>query len=419
MTRLASVSFIILPLAFAAGCSSEPSVTPPPRNDSGTGMDAAMDVPPADVPPKPVDAGPLPNLVPIVIAGNEPWLAELPAMIRSGYGFRPPRIETRTFSAGSCEVQEGCTLPGQRRLLRFTLATPNRGNADLYLGPPTTEMRPDDRFEFSACHNHFHLRGYADYRLVDANGREVARGHKQSFCIEDTNQDPNAPINPETGERFNASLDRAEAYGCRNQGLHAGWLDAYGQHLECQYIDITGVPEGRYRIRAAINSDRVLVESDYSDNVSEIDVDIPAVSGNPPPLTPLDACTTSETGMMRECGWTTEPDPRHCTAGEMVTIGCNPACADGGGGGRCEGNPVVRVCASTQPCAQGSAGCMPSLPYCSAAEALAVNDDSCGTQCSQVTFPCPASGYYRVLTGAFNSGEAYACRLPFSMTTTP
>lgn len=397
----------------ACGGDADPPATPgdAAADARGDATDAALDASPDAAPDAP--RKPMPNLVPLVIGGDEPWLSEIPTDIRTGYGFRAPRIETRVFSAGSCEVQEGCTLPGSRRLLRFTLATPNRGDADLYLGSPTMAMRAAERFEYSACHRHYHLRGYADYRLVNGEGREVARGHKQSFCIEDTNQDPNAPVDPATGQRRNADLDRSEAYVCTNQGLHAGWLDAYGQHLECQYIDITGVAPGRYRIRATINSDRVLEESDYTDNVTELEVEVPAATGNPPPATPLDACNTSTAGMDRECGWTTEPDPRACTAGETVTVGCNPSC-EGGAGSRCEGNPVVRVCPSTRPCAQGSAGCVPSLPYCSAAQSIARNDDSCGNQCAQVSFVCPPSGYYRLLTASYRAGEAYTCRFPFA-----
>ena len=104
-------------------------------------------------------------------------------------------------------------------------------------------------------------------------------------------------------------------------------------------------------------------------------------------------------------------------AGESVTIGCNEACTPAQG--RCEGNPMIRICNSARPCA-GTA-CNPPLtaperlPFCSHTAALAANDDSCGNQCSLVTFTCPANGYYRVLTGGFHAGEASTCRLPFAM----
>src|SRR5207249_4898330 len=59
----------------------------------------------------PTDAGPLPNLIPVI---------------------SNPQIQERTFLAGSCEVTEGCTVAGNRRLLRFDLSTPNIGLGDMY-----------------------------------------------------------------------------------------------------------------------------------------------------------------------------------------------------------------------------------------------------------------------------------------------
>ena len=56
-----------------------------------------------------LDGCPLPNLVPVI---------------------ERVQIQTRTFSAASCEVVEGCTMPGRRRLLRFDLKTPNIGQGD-------------------------------------------------------------------------------------------------------------------------------------------------------------------------------------------------------------------------------------------------------------------------------------------------
>ena len=46
--------------------------------------------------------------------------------------------------------------------------------------------------------------------------------------------------------------------------------DEYTSDLDGQWIDITGVPAGKYTLRNTINSDRILVETDYSDNTQEI-----------------------------------------------------------------------------------------------------------------------------------------------------
>lgn len=171
-------------------------------------------------------------------------------------------IEEKVIEPGSCELYEGCVGgPGPRRLLRFDTTTPNIGQGDMYLGRP--EER-EDIFLFSECHSHYHLDTYADYQLLDAEGLPVAPGHKQAFCLMDYE-----PWAPEMGWRD-------ARYHCGNQGISAGFADTYSSDLDCQYVDITDVPPGQYTLRIALNYEHLLAESDYSNDVAEITVNIPA-----------------------------------------------------------------------------------------------------------------------------------------------
>jgi hypothetical protein len=58
-----------------------------------------------------------------------------------------------------------------------------------------------------------------------------------------------------------------------------GWGDAYGANTVVQYLDITGLPDGRYRVRvtadgdSADGSDRFL-ESDETNNSTWADLQI-------------------------------------------------------------------------------------------------------------------------------------------------
>src|ERR1051326_5561656 len=73
-------------------------------------------------------------------------------------------FKTKQFRSSDCAVEEGCVSgTGKRRLMRFDVATPNIGTADLLLGNPAE--RPD-LFTFSPCHMHYHLNGYALYELI-------------------------------------------------------------------------------------------------------------------------------------------------------------------------------------------------------------------------------------------------------------
>jgi hypothetical protein len=171
-------------------------------------------------------------------------------------------IRTKRFEEDSCEIVEQCvTAPGVRRLLRFDTTTPNDGAGDMHLG------RPDEvggLFNYSECHQHYHFDTYASYELVDTVGNVVAPGHKQAFCLMDF--EPWAP-----GVEW-----RDAKYDCEMQGISAGFADTYDSYLDCQFIDITDVPEGDYRLRVSVNYEHVMAESDYTNNVTEVPVHIPA-----------------------------------------------------------------------------------------------------------------------------------------------
>ncbi|WP_373048962.1 MXAN_6577-like cysteine-rich protein [Vulgatibacter sp.] len=164
------------------------------------------------------------------------------------------------FEANSCAVVEGCVAgTGDRRLLRFSTRTPNLGTADLAVGPPSG----NPHLVFSQCHGHYHFEDYASYRLLDMQGNVAAVGHKQAFCLMDINRvDPDAPAT-------------SPQYGCSNQGISMGWADTYGSGLDCQWVDITGVPAGQYQLEIAVNPARVFAELDYTNNVTTIPVEIP------------------------------------------------------------------------------------------------------------------------------------------------
>jgi hypothetical protein len=171
-------------------------------------------------------------------------------------------IDQRTFAATDCAVVEGCiVVPGTRRLLHFDTGTANVGTADLSIGAPTASVC----FQWSQCHQHYHFKGVGTYVLYEPDGTTVAAtGHKQGFCMEDTEPYAAHP-GPMPPTPFN----------CNAQGLHIGWEDIYPNDIDCQWIDITGVPAGNYILSVTVDASHLLPESDYSNNESRIPVVIP------------------------------------------------------------------------------------------------------------------------------------------------
>ena len=102
--------------------------------------------------------------------------------------------------------------------------------------------------------------------LYQPDGTTVAAtGHKQGFCMEDTTQ-YGADPGPTPATPFN----------CNNQGLHVGWEDIYPNDIDCQWIDITGVPGGNYILSVTVDAEGLLPESNYENNEARVPVVIPA-----------------------------------------------------------------------------------------------------------------------------------------------
>ena len=140
--------------------------------------------------------------------------------IDEDYLVNTAEVVQRTFTEGSCSPEEGCIdALGDRKLLRFSLRTPNTGAGGLFLGDPTG----NELFQYSPCHDHYHFQGYAEYRLLDDGGNELALGHKQAFCLLDYD-----PLEGTTSD---------PQYDCSYQGISKGWSDIYESSLPCQWVE--------------------------------------------------------------------------------------------------------------------------------------------------------------------------------------
>ncbi len=169
-------------------------------------------------------------------------------------------ITNQTFSPASCAVVEGLISAGTRKLIRFATESRNSGDADLYLGAPAGYPL----FQYSSCHGHYHFHDYVSHRLKSGN-TVVAVGLKVGHCLLDS-------------LRWDPTANPNSAYGCGNQGIQKGWGDVYRASLDGQWVDITGVPGGTYTLEVEINPLRILDESNYSNNITQVAFTIPDTS---------------------------------------------------------------------------------------------------------------------------------------------
>jgi Lysyl oxidase len=125
-------------------------------------------------------------------------------------------------------------------------------------------------------HNHWHLKNLESYTLTRLdNGKKVGTGAKEGFCFFD-----NYP--------FGSTADRVYSGCAGNQpdalsvtmGLSRGWGDEYSAGTAYQYIDITNLTSGRFRLQATADKHNKhrkhgwFKESNETNNSTWVDIQI-------------------------------------------------------------------------------------------------------------------------------------------------
>ena len=159
--------------------------------------------------------------------------------------------------AGALEIRAGSRLGATMTSVQQW----DTGAGSPVFGPVT----PQVLFETDDLHNHWHLRNVARYSLWNsALTAEVAPAQKVGFCLVDLERveagGPAAAVYTEDGNRF--CEQGAPTAADVTMGVSGGWRDIYDSSLTFQWVDVSDVPPGRYRLRADIDPNGVIVKSD-------------------------------------------------------------------------------------------------------------------------------------------------------------
>ena len=126
-------------------------------------------------------------------------------------------------------------------------------------------------------HNHWHVRDFDQYSLLDADGTTVARAEKHGYCMWDNN----GPLRQGTGVPTEPvyTADTSCGKGLPNaltiiHGLSQGWGDTYFSYLPDQALDITGLPDGEYTVEVHADVAGAVTESNDNNNTARVKVKI-------------------------------------------------------------------------------------------------------------------------------------------------
>jgi hypothetical protein len=129
-------------------------------------------------------------------------------------------------------------------------------------------------------HNHWHVRDFDSYEILDATGTTLAHGEKHGYCLQD-----NTSYGPMVGQPGVPGGDGVylESTSCGKglpsaltivHGLSRGWGDTYPTTLPDQAIDITGLADGTYTVRVTADIAGAVVESNDANNTASMQVTI-------------------------------------------------------------------------------------------------------------------------------------------------
>jgi hypothetical protein len=185
--------------------------------------------------------------------------------------------------------------PDGRRLLRFTTIIINIGVGKFELwgqrantSEPLMSVsqrifddaggyrdRPTNAVMYYAGdgHTHWHVKNLENYALIRLdNGAKVGTGAKRGFCFFD-NYIYNLTYAGAPQSPFYKGCGKSPgALGPLRTGLSVGWGDSYGWRLPDQFIDITGLTSGQYRLRAIADYNRWFTESIETNNSTTVDI---------------------------------------------------------------------------------------------------------------------------------------------------
>lgn len=147
----------------------------------------------------------------------------------------------------SCEMVDGCaTQTGVRALMSLEFTLRNDGKAPLVIGSPWEA----DIYQSSSC-DQAYIPDLFSAELRNGAGTVVSRGKLATKCIE-----------TESG-----------SYTCGAQGLGAREVSTQPQG-SCDFLDVTELPAGDYMVRATVNPERLIKESNFDNNTVEWSVHI-------------------------------------------------------------------------------------------------------------------------------------------------
>ena len=234
----------------------------------------------------------LPVLVLTGVAVREYWPHDPPPPLPAA---RDPLLPDLTM-APLAELVGGVTEKGGVQQILFSASIANRGPGPFMInavrgdergqwrvsqrfrepdGSTTETATPADMAWGGHGHDHWHVRIGAAYALYTLPGlRRVRSLEKVGYCFFD--QTP-LDLDVDGAQRVPAypkSVCNGKSTLALDMGLSTGWQDPYTWALPDQRLDVTGLPDGQYRLEATADPNRWFRETDETNNTTWTEISL-------------------------------------------------------------------------------------------------------------------------------------------------
>jgi hypothetical protein len=128
-------------------------------------------------------------------------------------------------------------------------------------------------YEDRGIHVHWHLRDFIQARvtpLIQTDPPTERHGSKLGFCLIDTTQMPAEQRPPNWAPKTFNDCGTTKSTKVR-MGISVGWGDVYEPYYTLQWVDVTGLPSGDYRLCSFVNPQNLWLEKTTDNNYQYVD----------------------------------------------------------------------------------------------------------------------------------------------------
>ena len=199
---------------------------------------------------------------------------------------------------GTVHIDERSSRRGRRTLLEFSAAVTNNGAGPMIVRTRRGGTREPGsllarqvvtrtdgrrtlvgrtlrlRFVTGGGHRHWHVQDFMRYELRTPEGRTLRRDRKAGFCLGDrydaTGPATRAPGEPERAVFTGSCRRDRPLLRSLTMGISVGFGDDYPRRLEGQFIDITGLPSGRYVVVLRVDPEGRMLDLHEDNDVASM-----------------------------------------------------------------------------------------------------------------------------------------------------